>query len=78
MLLFLFTDFYPVVFEMAVVPVDDIGRDIVEVIIIDAIVRGFLVENQLLRLAGLFLEIKRLLLRGDGIAFHGDKQYAAR
>ena len=44
-LLFFFGDFDLVVLEMAVVPVDDIGRDIVKVIIINTVVSGFLVKN---------------------------------
>ena len=54
-LLFLFSDFDLVVLEVAVVPVDDIGRDIVEVVIIDAVVGGLPIEHQLFRLAGLFV-----------------------
>ena len=44
-LLFLFGDFDLMVLQVAIVPVDDVGRDIVEVIIVDAVVGGFLIQN---------------------------------
>ena len=48
-------DFDFVVLQVAVIPVDHIGGDIVEIIVVNAVVGGLLVEHQLLRLARRFV-----------------------
>ncbi len=71
--LLLFSDFDFVVFQVPVIPVDDVGGDVIELIVLNAVVGGFFVKYEFLRLAGFFVQIKRLLFRCDGIAFYSDE-----
>ena len=55
LLLLLFSDFDFVILQVAVVPVDHVGGDIVEIIVVNAVVGGFLVKHQFLRLTRRFV-----------------------
>src|SRR5207247_10418603 len=63
---------------MTIVPVDDVGGDIIEVVANDAVMGGLFVEHQLLGLTGFFIEFYRLFFRGNGIVRDGYEKGAAR
>src|SRR6266496_4428058 len=63
---------------MTIVPVDDVGGDIIEVVVVNAVMSGLFVEHQLLGLTGFFIEFYRLFFRGNGIVLDGYEKGAAR
>src|SRR5437867_7085809 len=63
---------------MTIVPIDDVGGDIIEVVVVNAVMSGLFVEHQLLGLTGFFIEFYRLFFRGNGIVLDGYEEGAAR
>src|SRR3990172_1212423 len=66
------------VLEVAVIPVNDLGRDLIEAVPVRGVVRGFLLQDEFLRLAGFLIQAERLVLRSHRVVLGGNEQDRAR